>query len=45
MTIGFALERQTRNFADDNTLSSFSKSAKLLNAIKWFSNYKMIDNP
>ena len=42
------------NFADDNTLSSFAKSVTLLveilmaesqNAIKWFSENKMIVNP
>ena len=42
------------NFADDNTLSSFAKSDTLLveilmaesqNAIKWFSENKMIVNP
>ena len=42
------------DFADDNTLSSFAKSATLLveilmaesqNAIKWFSENKMMVNP
>ena len=42
------------SFADDNMLSSFAKSATLLveilmaesqNAIKWFSETKMIVNP
>ena len=42
------------NFADDNTLSSFTKSVTLLveilmaesqNGIKWFSDNKMIVNP
>ena len=42
------------NFADDNTVSSFAKSVTLLveilmaesqNAIKWFSENKMIANP
>ena len=42
------------NFADDDTLSSFAKSVTLLveilmaesqNAIKWFSNNKIIVNP
>ena len=55
MIFFFCIRRvSAHNFADDNTVSSFPRSVKLLlkiliarseNAIKWFSDNKMVDNP